>query len=145
MPEGEYLNLMELGEILSELAYQSPYDRGMKSILKSAKHYQYVIEKGQVNLISVDTGTYKAIIIISNVLAILASVWKAILFLYMADPTQSLPTYEVVVICTEETTVEEVGLFIQQSYLLTSIMFGRLLYFGIVLLMMKKKDAFFVL
>ena len=28
----------------------------------------------------------------------------------MADPTQPLPTYEEVVICTEETAVEEVKL-----------------------------------
>ena len=61
---------MELGEILNELAYQSPHERGMKSTLKSTKHYEYVIERGQINLIAVDAGTYKAFIIISNVLAI---------------------------------------------------------------------------
>ena len=108
VPEGKYLSLMELGEILRELSYHSPYERGTKPILKPTNDYEYVIERGQVNLIAVDTGTYKAFINISNVLAILASIFKSILFLYMNDPTQFLPTYEEVVICTEDTTVEEV-------------------------------------
>ena len=41
---------------------------------------------------------------------ILASTWKALLFLYMADPKKPLPTHEEVLICTKDTTVEEVNL-----------------------------------
>ena len=41
-------------------------------------------------------------------LLFLELIFKSVLFLYMTDPTQSLPTYEEVVICTEDTTVEEV-------------------------------------
>lgn len=37
-----------------------------------------------------------------------ASVWKAVLSIYMSDVEQPLPTYEEVVVCTNETTVEEV-------------------------------------
>ena len=34
--------------------------------------------------------------------------WKAVLFLYMASPHLPMPTYEEIVVCTEDTTVEEV-------------------------------------
>ena len=61
---------MELGEILRELSYHSPHERGAKCILKPKNDYEHVIERGQINLIAVDTGTYKAFIIISNVLTI---------------------------------------------------------------------------
>lgn len=35
--------------------------------------------------------------------------WKTLLFLYMTDTKQPLPTYEEVLICTETTTIEEVN------------------------------------
>ena len=35
-------------------------------------------------------------------------VWKTVLFLYMEDPSLPLPTYEEVVVCTENTSIEEV-------------------------------------
>ena len=38
-----------------------------------------------------------------------ASTWKALLFLYMADQKKPLPTHEEVLICTKDTTVEEVN------------------------------------
>ena len=34
--------------------------------------------------------------------------WKAVFCLYMVSPNLPLPTYEEIVICTEDTTVEEV-------------------------------------
>ena len=54
------------------------------------------------------------LIVTINAITILALVWKAVLYFYMVDPTQPLPTYEEVVICTEETTVEEVSLITAQ-------------------------------
>ena len=112
VPEGEYLSLMELGEILSELSYHSPHEEGVKSIIKPRELHRFVVKTGKLNLIAVDTGNHKLITQLIFLSHFLASVWKAILFLYMADPTQPLPTYEEVVICTEETAVEEVKLII---------------------------------
>ena len=111
VPEGEYLSLMELGEILSELSYHSPHEEGVKFIIKPRELHRFVVKTGKLNLVAVDAGKHKLIITQLIFLSqFLASVWKAILFLYMADPTQPLPTYEEVVICTEETAVEEVKL-----------------------------------
>ena len=43
--------------------------------------------------------------------------WKAVLFLYMASPNLPMPTYEEIVVCTEDTTVEEVKSYLQYYFL----------------------------
>ena len=61
VPEGEYLSLIELGEVLSELAYLGRDEGGDKYISKQRKLHdlhKFVIEPGQVNMITVDPGIY---------------------------------------------------------------------------------------
>ena len=62
VPEGEYLSLMELGEILSELSYHSPHEKGVKSIIKPRELHRFVVKTGKLNLIAVDAGNHKLII-----------------------------------------------------------------------------------
>uniref|UniRef100_A0A1X7THY6 Death domain-containing protein n=1 Tax=Amphimedon queenslandica TaxID=400682 RepID=A0A1X7THY6_AMPQE len=87
--KGVYLDFVELGEFLKELAYQE----ATVSFGRRQVHYR-LVEEGKVNLLAIDT----------------ASTWKALLFLYMADEKKPLPTHEEVLICTKNTTVEEVTL-----------------------------------
>ena len=127
VPEGEYLSLIELGKVLSELAYLGRDEGGDKYISKQRKLHdlhRFVIEPGQVNMITVDPGIHlmcALLIVTINAITISALVWKAVLYFYMVDPTQPLPTYEEVVICTEETTVEEVSLITAQMQLQSSL------------------------
>ena len=98
---GEYLDFVELGEVLNELAYkEATFDFGKRNVPSR------LVEEGKINLLATDTGkTWNSD---HQYEYIIASTWKALLFLYMADPKKPLPTHEEVLICTKDTTVEEV-------------------------------------
>lgn len=53
VPEGEYLSVMELGEVLNELSYQNPHEKGAQ---KQRKLHKHIVETGKLNLVAVDAG-----------------------------------------------------------------------------------------
>ena len=64
----------------------------------------------------------------------------------MADPKKPLPTHEEVLICTKDTTVEEVKILKLTDQLYMNVhAHYRLPYFGIVQSMMKERRDCFVL
>lgn len=56
VPEKKYISLKELGEILKELAYCSPFDKTAKSVVKPRNVRKIHVETGRVNLFEVDEG-----------------------------------------------------------------------------------------
>ena len=145
VPHGEYSSLIELGEILEELASQSPAENDDNFVFKPRQIAKHILQKGKQNLIIVDAGILNIFMyFMFNYCAIfVALIWKSLLFLYMADPEQPLPTYEEVIICTEETTAEEVGGIIV-LFFMTLQYFYRLPYSGIAQLMIKNENIYFV-
>ena len=56
VPHGEYSSLIELGEILEELASQSPAENDENFVFKPRQIARHILQKGKQNLIIVDAG-----------------------------------------------------------------------------------------
>ena len=56
VPHGEYSSLIELGEILEELASQSPAENDENFVLKPRQIAKHILQKGKQNLVIVDAG-----------------------------------------------------------------------------------------
>lgn len=50
--EGEYLDFVELGEFLAELAYKETSDFGCRAV------HNTLVEEGKINLLTIDAGRY---------------------------------------------------------------------------------------
>ncbi|XP_078381354.1 E3 ubiquitin-protein ligase rnf213-alpha-like isoform X3 [Oculina patagonica] len=89
--DGEFLSLDELGKLLLHLTSQ-----GSK---KGRRRYPRYVKRGKPNFVVVPKD----------------DIFGTVLSLYMHDTSQSLPTSEEVLICTSDTTAEEIELLWRRS------------------------------